>query len=89
MKARMRLGNAGFDPEEVATLTAIFEAVWARTAAKHPETQWPAARERLAGLVIQMAPVGRRREPEVFEALVLEAFENPMKKGSVYRSPEK
>lgn len=88
MKARMMLGNAGFDPEEVAALTAVFEAVWARTAANHPQTQWPAARERLAGLVIQMAPVARRHALEDFVALVLEVFENPMK-GSVSRPPGK
>jgi hypothetical protein len=87
MKARLMLGNAGFDPEEVAALTAIFEAAWARTASKHPETQWPAARERLAGLVIQMAPAGRRHAPEVFETLVLQAFENPMVTRA--RPPEK
>jgi hypothetical protein len=76
----MLLGASGYQPDEVAALTAILEHVWARLKHRYIIQERDAVRERLASIILQHARQGLSDEPEVFEAWALLTFEESIER---------
>lgn len=82
MRARRILSTAGYEPEQVAHLTEVLEAVWARTKCYYSASEFEPARERLAMLIIDLAGREVHEEPGAFQALVQVTFERQIERVS-------
>lgn len=77
MKARQMLLNGGFSPEDVVYMTGLLEEIWNdRKSSKAESGRDPSAeRERLAMIILNLAPTAYKNDPEVFKAHVIHTFD--------------
>ena len=78
MKARRMISEGGFGPEDVAFLTEVLEDVWRQSQSRRIQNDLDAARdrERLALIIIGMAPARRTQDPAHFKAQIIEKFDS-------------
>jgi hypothetical protein len=76
MKARQMLSDGGFSPEDVVFLTNILEDLWSESKGKSVQNglDTSAERERLALIIIGLAPQARRENPAEFKARIIRRF---------------
>jgi len=76
MKARQMLSDGGFSPEDVVFLTDVLEEVWTENHARWVQkaVHASAERERLAAIIIALAPFSRSDDAEGFKARVKKQF---------------
>jgi hypothetical protein len=77
MKARQMISEGGFGPEDVVFLTKVLEEVWRESRTRGIQNGMDAAadRERLALIIIGMAPLARIEDVAQFKARVMQRFE--------------